>query len=72
MMRFRPDNTEGYDTADLVRLNHAWETLDPPDEDGDVGLHEQLDFVSACLLDSYDLGNRGDDLVAFFYAPAVR
>lgn len=72
MMRFRPDNTEGYDAADLVRLNHAWETLDPPDEDGDVGLKSQLDHVAECLLASYDDGNRGDALVAFFYAPAVR
>jgi len=72
MTRFRQDNTQGYDAADLTELNSAWEQITSHGgyalEDGDDASKSMLDNWSETLLSEYDSGKRGESLVAWFYA----
>ena len=66
VMRFRPDNTDGYDASELAELNAAWEWML---EDPNTYTDSVLDQWSATLMDEYDAGKRGDELIAWVYAP---
>lgn len=72
MNRFTCHNTDGYDTDALLALNAAWEEITShgaPDDEGDLAVKSMLDHWSEKLLLSYDQGNRGSALVAWFYDP---
>jgi hypothetical protein len=64
---FRPDNTEGYDAADLAALNLAWAQITSHGayalDDDDV----MLDNWAETLLAEYDAGKRAGDLTDWFY-----
>jgi hypothetical protein len=70
MNRFRGDNTEGYDASELAELNAAWRQITSHGVDtgsDDLAIQSMLDHWEAELLSTYDAGNRGEDLVAWFY-----
>ena len=69
--KFRADNTDGYNAAELAELNTAWARIASaaPDPDDDWAIQDMLDNWSETLLTEYDAGKRGEDLVAWFYAP---
>jgi hypothetical protein len=69
--QFRDDNTDGYSADELAELNAAWARISraAPDPDGDWAIESMLDNWSETLLAEYDSGKRGEDLVAWFYAP---
>ncbi len=73
MKRFREDNTQGYDAAELADLNTAWEQITshgaPSDDDDDIAVKSMLNNWSETLLSEYDAGKRGAGLTAWFYAP---
>ena len=62
--RFRRDNTEGYDAADLAELNAAWDRLaiSPHDASSDFGVECLQDHLSEKLLARFDAGARGEAL----------
>jgi hypothetical protein len=67
-MRFRPDNTSGYDAADLRALNAAWDWIAGSSYGVDLdpqGIF-QLDRWAEILLTEYDDGKRGHELVKWF------
>jgi len=62
--RFRRDNTEGYDAADLAELNAAWDRLAISAHDSsDIVAASMQDHLSEKLLSRFDAGERGDALV---------
>jgi len=63
--RFRADNTEGYDAADLAELNAAWDRLaiSTHDASSDIVAASMQDHLSETLLSRFDAGARGDALV---------
>jgi hypothetical protein len=61
--RFRRDNTEGYDAADLTELNAAWDRLAISAHDsGDIVVASMQDHLSETLLSRFDAGARGEAL----------
>jgi len=63
--RFRDDNTEGYDAADLKALNAALERLAISEHDSsDIMVASLQDHLAEKLLSRFDDGLRGDDLLA--------
>ncbi len=72
MKHYRQDNTEGYDQAELAELNAAWSQITSHGVmvgADDIATRSMLDNWSETLLAEYAAGKRGDDLVAWFYAP---
>lgn len=61
MKRFRTDNTEGYDTADLAALNEAFDII-MSYEDCEDSDKSHRDAVAEALLARYDRGLRGKAL----------
>jgi hypothetical protein len=64
-LRFRQDNTKGYDQESLDDLNTAWTQVTSHGSQGD----DVLDYWAEILLAAYDDGKRGTDLLVWFYAP---
>ena len=65
MARFRRDNTDGYDAAELALLNEAWDRLsiNAHDASSDIVVASLQDGISETLLARFDAGERGDALV---------
>jgi hypothetical protein len=69
-LRFRQDNTEGYDQESLDDLNTAWTQVTSHGSHGDdLAAKSMLDYWAEILLAAYDEGKRGTDLLVWFYAP---
>jgi hypothetical protein len=68
MDRFRPDNTEGYSQEDLAALNAAFEfvmrhhpSIDHRTDTVEFAMWQ--DDVASLLLERYDAGERGEELI---------
>ena len=68
MNRFRTDNTDGYDAAELAELNEAFDELTG---DGAIDDTSFFDHVSETLLFAYDQGYRGENLIRKCWAVGI-